>query len=272
MTIRVAIYHETSYEYDRPIGLGPQTIRLRPAPHSRTPITAYSLKIEPAGHFLNWQQDPHSNYLARVVFLEKVPRFRVVVDVVAEMTVINPFDFFLEPDAEKCPFTYEKELFRDLTPFRERQEAGPKLQAWLKSIDRTPIRTVDFLVAINTRLSQEIKYLIRMEPGVQSPEETLQKGAGSCRDSGLADGAYPAAPGSRGAVRLRIFDSTQAGCETAGRPGGRGDTTSPICTPGPKSFCRGQVGWGSIPTSGLFAGEGHIPLAATPEPSSARAD
>ena len=117
MAIRVAVYHETSYQYDRPIGLGPQTIRLRPAPHSRTPISAFSMRVEPADHFLNWQQDPHSNYLARVVIPQETTHFRVIVDLVAEMTVINPFDFFLEPDAEQFPFRYEQELARDLIRF-----------------------------------------------------------------------------------------------------------------------------------------------------------
>src|SRR6202048_4979455 len=134
MPIRVALHHKTSYSYDRLVRLSPQVVRLRPAPHCRTPVTAYSLKIEPQPNFINWQQDPQSNFLARVVFPERVRHFSVEVDLVAEMTVINPFDFFLEPYAEKFPFNYEPALERELTPFREVRPAAPKLAAYLKTV------------------------------------------------------------------------------------------------------------------------------------------
>src|ERR1700682_2535092 len=183
MPIRVALHHKTSYTYDRLVQLSPQVVRLRPAPHCRTPVTAYSLKIEPKLHFLNWQQDPHSNFLARVVFPERVRHFSVDVDLVAEMTVINPFDFFLEQYAEKFPFLYEACLAQELAPFREVRPAGPKLAAYVKTIDRKAQPTMDFLVGLNQRLQHEVRYLIRMEPGVQSSEETLTLGSGSCRDS-----------------------------------------------------------------------------------------
>src|SRR5271154_7140914 len=162
MPIRVALHHRTVYHYDRLVTLSPQTIRLRPAPHCRTPITAYSLKIEPKPHFLNWQQDPQSNYLARAVFPNLVDHFSVDVDLIAEMTVINPFDFFLEPYAEKFPFVYEAALERELAPFRQLHPTGPKLAAFLKTVNVSEQHTNDFLVAVNQLVQRHIGYSIRM--------------------------------------------------------------------------------------------------------------
>src|SRR6056297_2085248 len=154
MTIRVALHHETTYQYDRRISLGPQVIRLRPAPHCRTPITSYSLRVEPANHFLNWVQDPFSNYAARAVFNEKVDRRKVSVDVVADMTVINPFEFFLEPNAEEFPFAYAPTVSGDLKPFLEIEESGPLLLEFLTQVELSPRRTIDFLVDLNRLVQQ----------------------------------------------------------------------------------------------------------------------
>src|ERR1019366_4282269 len=156
MAIHVALNHKTQYRYDRSIHLGPQVVRLRPAPHCRTPILAYSLKVEPPTHFINWQQDPQGNYLARLVFLEATDKFFVEVDLVAEMSVFNPFDFFLEPPAENIPFAYDDALMRELRPFFETEEAGPSLSAWLSKVSRKPLRTIDFLIGLNQRLQGEI--------------------------------------------------------------------------------------------------------------------
>ena len=176
MAIHVALNHKTRYRYDRRINLGPQVVRLRPAPHCRTPILAYSLKIEPKNHFINWQQDPQANYLARLVFQEPTTEFLVEVDLVAEMAVYNPFDFFLEPAAEDYPFRYEEALARELRPYLETQAAGPKLTAWLEAVSREKRRTIDFLIGLNQRLQNEIGYVIRLEPGIQTCEETLGLG------------------------------------------------------------------------------------------------
>src|SRR5262249_45389031 len=183
MAIEVGLTHRTSYAYDRPILLGPQVVRLRPAAHARTRILAYSFALEPAHHFLNWQQDPHGNWLGRIVIPEPTRRFEIVVDLVAEMAVVNPFDFFLEPGAESWPFRYEPLLRKDLLPYLEPEPAGPRLAAWPAAVDRSTARTVDFLVALNQRLQRDIGYVIRMEPGIQGCDETLACATGSCRDS-----------------------------------------------------------------------------------------
>jgi len=184
VTIHVALNHLTAYTYDRPVALGPQVVRLRPAPHSRTRILSYSLRVLPEPHFINWQQDPQGNYLARLVFPDEVTAFSVEVDLVAEMSVINPFDFFLEPEAENFPFEYAGALRHELAPFLLKDEATPLLKAYLATISREKLRNVDFLVKLNADLQKHIGYVIRMEPGVQTPEETLTLGSGSCRDSG----------------------------------------------------------------------------------------
>lgn len=163
MAIRVAINHKTEYRFDRPVSLSPHIIRLRPAVHSRTPVHSYSLKILPEKHFINWQQDPFGNYQARLVFPEKTSCLSVEVDLVAEMVVINPFDFFLEEPATKFPFTYEKQLARELVPFREIREDGPRLQEWLQGIDMTRRSTNDFLVELNQRLQRDIGYVVRLD-------------------------------------------------------------------------------------------------------------
>src|SRR4051794_12146618 len=160
MGIRVLLHHKTVYNYDRLVTLSPQIVRLRPAPHSRTAVTSYSLRIEPEDHFINWQQDPFGNFLARLVFLKPTRRFSLEISLAAEMTVINPFDFFLEPYAEKYPFRYEPQELRELCPFLEPATMGPLLEQFVASVDRSEVRTIDFLVHLNQRLQREIHYVI----------------------------------------------------------------------------------------------------------------
>ena len=270
MSIRVAVRHRTVYNYDRPVVLSPHLIRLRPAAHSRTPILAYSLKVEPQTHFVNWQQDPFGNFVARFVFPEKARKFSIDVELIAEMTVINPFDFFVEEYADKWPFAYEAQLAHELSPYLKINESGPELRKWLADIDRTPKNTVTFLVELNHRLQQDIGYVIRMEPGVQAGEETLTTRRGSCRDSGwllvqILRNLGLAARFVSGYL-VQLTPDVKA---LDGPSGPEADFTdlhawAEVFVPG--------AGWiGLDATSGLFAGEGHIPLACTPEPESAAA-
>lgn len=183
MSITASIYHLTHYKYDRPVTLGPQVIRLRPAPHSRTRVISHALRVSPEPHFVNHQQDPYGNWLARFVFPEPVREFKIEVDLVADMSVYNPFDFFVEDSAGKFPFTYGDDIAPDLSIYLRPEPVGPRLDALLKTIPRDPMVTVDFLVMLNSRLANEINYEIRMEPGVQTSETTLGRAAGSCRDT-----------------------------------------------------------------------------------------
>jgi uncharacterized protein (DUF2126 family)/transglutaminase-like putative cysteine protease len=268
MSIHVALNHVTHYRYDRLVHLGPQVVRLRPAPHSRTRILSYSLNILPENHFINWQQDPQSNYLARLVFPEATREFRVEVDLVAEMAVLNPFDYFLEPGAEKIPFVYSNTLRRELTAYTVKLPATPLMQAYLDSIPRTPRSTNDFLVDLNRRLAHDIRYLIRMEPGVQTPDKTLESTAGSCRDSAWLLVQLLRHLGLAARFVSGYLIQLTADVKSIDGPSGPETDFTDL-----HAWCEVYLpgaGWiGLDPTSGLLAGEGHIPLACSPDPGSA---
>ncbi len=268
MSIRVAITHRTDYLYDRPVNLSPHVFRLRPAVHSRTPIAAYSLKIAPEKHFINWQQDPFGNFQARVVFPEKTRKLTVLVDLVAEMTVINPFDFFVEDAAEYIPFTYSERLHKELLPYLETDDGGPLLQEWVDGIDKSPSKTVDFLVEINQRLWKDVSYAIRMEPGVQTCEETLKKARGSCRDSAWLLVQILRRLGLAARFVSGYLIQLTADIKSLDGPSGPANDFTDLHA-WTEVFIPG-AGWlGLDPTSGLFAGEGHIPLACSPHPTGA---
>ncbi|MDQ5832348.1 MAG: transglutaminase family protein, partial [Actinomycetota bacterium] len=268
MAIHVALNHVSVYRYDRWVGLSPQVVRLRPAPHCRTPIRSYSLRITPEHHFVNWQQDPQGNYLARVVFPDKARELRLEVDLVAELAVYNPFDFFLEPHAEQFPFVYSDEQARELFPYLRMEPLSPRFTGYLGAVSRQSRPTLDFLVELNQRVQRDVAYVIRYEAGVQSKEETLGLGRGSCRDSAwllvqLLRHLGLAARFVSGYL-VQLVPDVKA---LDGPAGPERDFTdlhawAEVYLPG--------AGWvGLDATSGLLAGEGHIPLACTPEPGAA---
>ena len=263
MSILASIYHLTHYKYDRPVTLGPQIIRLRPAPHSRTRVVSHSLKVTPANHFVNYQQDLYGNWLARYIFNEPVTELKIEVDLTADMTVYNPFDFFVEASAETWPFDYPADIADDLVIYRKTETPGPLLQAFLDSVSRQPLRTIDFIVGLNARMAQEIGYVIRMEPGVQTPEETLAIGLGSCRDTSwllvqtMRHLGFAARFVSGYLIQLKPDLTAIDG------PAGTANDFTDL-----HAWCEVYLpgaGWvGLDPTSGLLTGESHIPLSATP--------
>jgi len=270
MSIHVALHHRTSYQYDRPVGHGPHVVRLRPAPHCRSNVLAYSFKVGPMEHFINWQQDPQANYLARLVFTEPTDRLDIEVDMVVEMSVQNPFDFFLEEHAQEVPFAYDAEQAHELAPFRETEgaTAGPLLTKLISRFKGRKMRTIDYLVEINSALQAAIDYRIRMEPGVQDPEETLELASGSCRDSAWLLAILMRHLGFASRFVSGYLIQLKPDVKSLDGPvGSEVDFTdlhawTEIYLPG--------AGWiGLDPTSGLLAGEGHIPLACSPDPTSA---
>ena len=268
MSIHAALHHVTHYRYDRLVQLGPQVVRLRPAPHSRSRILSYSLKVEPAQHFINWQQDPFANYQARLMFPEPTQEFKVTVDLVAEMAVFNPFDFFLEPEAEQIPFAYGELEQQELAPYLAADPLTPLLEKYLAGVDRSATPTVDFLVALNQRVHQDVRYLIRMEPGVQTPEETLGKASGSCRDSAWLLVQLLRHLGLAARFVSGYLIQLKPDVKSLDGPSGTDHDFTDL-----HAWCEVYLpgaGWvGLDATSGLFAGEGHIPLACTPQPGGA---
>ncbi len=271
MSIKVALEHVTSYEFAHPVTVHPHLVRLRPAPHSRTPIDAYSLEVSPKNHFINWQQDPFGNWVARLVFPEKVTRLEISVGLVADMMVINPFDFFVEEYAETFPFDYEASLAADLGPYLRAVDDSVRANAWREALPPLPAGgtpIVTFLAQLNAAVYRDVAYDVRMEPGVQTPDHTLERAIGSCRDSAWLLVSLLRQYGLAARFVSGYLVQLAADQESLDGPSGpERDFTdlhawAEVYIPG--------AGWvGLDPTSALFAGEGHIPLSATPHPSNA---
>ena len=271
MAIRVALSHRTSYRFDRHVAVGPHEIRLRPAPHCRTPVLGYSLNVSPEPHFLNWQQDPYGNWVARLVFPERADHLTIEVDLTADLTVVNPFDFFVEEYAEKYPFAYRTELAKELIPFLETMPPGPRLAAWLEAFRATILpgeNTVLLLVRLNQLLQSQIGYLVRMEPGVQTTELTLERASGSCRDSGWLLVQILRHLGIAARFASGYLVQLVADVKALDGPSGTDHDFTDLHA-WAEAYIPG-AGWvGLDPTSGLLAGEGHLPLACTADPGNA---
>ena len=268
MSTLVSLHHVTRYRYDRPVALGPHAIRLRPAPYGRTAVPSYSLTVSPEQHYVNWQHDPHGNWIARYVFGEKTTELVVTVDLLADIAIANPFDFLIETYADSIPFSYSDELRQDLGAYLEPEPAGPRLTSLLATISRTPRSTVEFLVDLNQRVSREVRYLVRMDPGVQTPEETLEAASGSCRDSAwvliqvLRHLGLAARFVSGYLIQLKPDIVAADGPAGVAQDFADLHAWAEVYLPG--------AGWvGFDPTSGLMCGGGDVPLAATPHHRSA---
>ena len=268
MSIRVAIEHQTVYRYDRAVELGPHVIRLRPAPHCRTPILAYSLTVTPGEHFVNWQQDPFGNHLARFVFPKPSDELSITVDLVADLTAINPFDVFVDDQAERWPFEYEPAVAADLAPYLAHERSdSPRLDAFMAVVPRTPTPINDFLVELNRSVLDAVAYSVRMEPGVQTPEQTLERAIGSCRDSAWLLVQILRRLGLAARFVSGYLVQLTEDQPADGDPAVAHDFTDLHAWA--EAYIPG-AGWiGLDPTSGLLAGEGHIPLACASAPEAA---
>jgi transglutaminase-like putative cysteine protease len=269
MSVTVALHHTTRYRYSRPAGLSPQTIRLRPSPHCRTPIPSYSLMIKPACHSLHWIQDPQGNYLARVIFSAPVSEFIVDVRLVADLVPLNPFNFFVEDYAANFPFSYDATVQDELAPYLKRAvDTGDHWDQFLLDVDTRPRQTIHFLVELNRLVNRAITYSVRMEPGIQTPEFTLANHTGSCRDStwllinALRHFGLAARFVSGYLIQLKARQPSDGPEPGPIEDGADLHAWAEVYLPG--------AGWiGLDPTSGLLSAEGHIPLASSPNQVSA---
>lgn len=265
--MRVALHHRTRYEYDRPVMLSPHEVRLRPAPHTRTVIERYAMDVLPANRLFHWLQDPYGNWVARLLFPEATRELRIDVDLVADLSPVNPFDFFVDETAVTYPFRYTPQMARELTLYLEKEPAGPRFGAWLDRLRARlacqQVATIDFLVEVNRRVREDVDYRTRMEAGVQPPETTIERAQGSCRDSAwlLVQVMRHLGIGARfvSGYLIQLAKGTADGPQ---RDSGDLHAWCEAYIPG--------AGWiGLDATSGLLCSEGHIPLACSAWPGSA---
>lgn len=259
MSVKVLINHQTVYSYDRLVSLSTQVIRLFPAVHNKTSIIEYSLTVKPLNHMIYQLQDPYGNTETRINFNNRISQFEINVVIVASIEPVNPFQFFIESYASHYPFIYRAADQRPLALYMEVSKAGPLLESWIARLDFPSTEIVDFIAHINRSVYRDIHYHERIEPGVQTAEQSLERRTGSCRDSAW--------------LLVQILRQFKLASRFVSgyivQLGNNGDTTglhawAEVYIPG--------AGWiGLDPSNGLFAAEGYIPMACVPEYENAAA-
>lgn len=266
--MNVVLTHTTKYRYSSEVKLGPQIIKLRPAPHCRTSITKYQLDIQPTSFLIEWQQDEFLNHVAKVTFTEKTDFFDINVKITADLKPINPFDFFLDPSAVYHPFNYEESLKNELSQYLTVSEVGPLFKLFVEKIPQERRRSIEYIVYLNQLVFNKIRYLIRHEPGVQTADQTLELGYGSCRDSTWLLVQLCRQLGIAARFVSGYLIEVKPEWHNLNSPHNSQEQVAEL-----HAWCEVFIpgaGWiGLDPTSGLLATEGHIPLAAAPSPQDA---
>ena len=257
MTLRLALTHRIESRFDQPVLPSTHWLRLRPAPHTRARVEAYSLRVEPGAHFINWLRDPYENHLARLDLPQPTSHLTLTVEVILELAVSDPFDFLVESFASSAPFEYPEQLRKELTPYLAPGASGPRFAAWLAQLDRRPRYVIEFLDTINRAVQERIAVEATVRAGAIDVEALLASSRGapwelawlltlSLRGVGLA---------ARFVSGYRII----AGPATAAAAAASLHAWSEVFLPG--------AGWvGLDPATALFTNEHYVPLAGVPDP------
>ena len=183
---RYKILHQTNYEFSGQVHLHPHTLRLRPREGHELRIESSTLDISPDAS-LRWHRDVEGNSVATATFLGSTAYLYISSEVVIQQYDQVPYDFLVADYAVDYPFRYDPEDEILLTPYLKQSDfqVQDKVKNLLDDIWQAnePIQTFALLLRLNQRIYQTITYQRREEAGVQSAEETLNRGSGSCRDS-----------------------------------------------------------------------------------------
>ncbi len=258
--MRLLLHHRSLYRFPQPAVLGPHLIRLRPASHAQLAVESYQLRVTAPGE-LRWHKDPVGNAVARATWPSgRLSELTVEVELAVDLRPVNPFDFTLDASAEESPFSYG-ELAHDLAPYLRCDDAAYALGDRARELFATLPRsgtTVPLVIEVNRLVHERVRYVVRDEEGVWSPEETLLQGRGSCRDSAVL---LVAALRSCG-LAARFVSGYLVELAGDAPPGRAAISRDALALHAWAEVFLPGVGWvGLDATSGLLCGEGHIPLA-----------